>query len=527
MPGDRSTAGVRAAEVIAALSLATDLGTGQPLERGLVATLASCRLCDRLGVDEATTAETYYTCLLMFVGCTADAPAAAEVYVADLHDQVLPVMYGGRAERIRGVVTAVAPPTVPLRRRVARLAAVAPRALASAGEHAISSCEVGRMLAVRLGLPTPIPELLGAVSERWGGGGPLDLAGEEIPLPVRIAQLVRDAIYQQADGGGDHAQEVLRSRAGKAFDPRLVDELLAGWPEVVDAEIDGSVWHDVIDRNPRDIVLVGDEIDQALGAIGDFTDLLSPRLTGHSAYVADLAGAAASDCGLNPDDVALVRRSGWIHDVGRVAVAPRIWNKAGPLNPDEWEQARLHPYYTERVLDRSPFLHELSVVAAAHHERLDGSGYYRGTTAAGLSRPARILAAADAFRSALEPEAGQPACSLDEAALRLTADVEAGRLDADAVAAVVAAAGLERPALPRPCDLTDREVQVVTLLAQGMLTKQVARALGISPKTADRHLQNAYQKIGISSRSALTLFAMEHGLVSWGELPMGASGPRP
>ncbi len=511
--------------MIAALSLATDLGTGQPLERGLVATLASCRLCERLGVDVATMAETYYTCLLMFVGCTADAPAAAEVYVADLHDQILPVMYGGRARQVRGVVTAVAPPTVPLHQRVARLAVV-PRALASAGEHAISSCEVARMLAVRLGLPMPIPELLGAVNERWGGGGPLGLAEEEIPLPVRIAQLTRDAVYQQAHGGSEHAQEVLRSRAGKAFDPHLVDGLLAGWQEVLGVDLEGSVWHDVVDRSPGDLVLVGDEIDRALGAIGDFTDLVSPRLTGHSAYVAELAGAAAADCGLGPDDVTLVRRAGWVHDVGRVAVAARIWNKPGPLNADEWEQARLHPYYTERVLDRSSFLHELSVVAAAHHERLDGSGYHRGTAAAGLSRPARILAAADAFRSALEPEAGRPACSLDEAAQRLAADVEAGRLDADSVAAVVAAAGLQRPALPRPCDLTDREVQVVTLLAQGMLTKQVARALGISPKTADRHLQNAYQKIGISTRSALTLFAMEHGLVSWGELPMGASVPR-
>ncbi len=525
MPGDRSTAGVRAAEVIAALSLATDLGTGQPLERGLVATLASCRLCDRLGVDDATTAETYYTCLLMFVGCTADAPAAAEAYVADLHDQVLPVMYGGRAHQVLGLVTAVAPPTVPLHQRVARLAVV-PRALASAGEHATSSCEVARMLAIRLGLPTPIAELLGTVSERWGGGGPRGLRGEEIPLPVRIAQLVRDAVYQQALGGSQHAQEVVRSRAGKAFDPRLVDDLLAGWQEVIDADVDGSVWHDVVDRNPGDIVLVGDELDRALGAIGDFTDLLSPRLLGHSAYVAELAGAASADCGLGPEEVTRVRRAGWVHDVGRVAVPPRVWNKAGPLNADEWEQARLHPYYTERVLDRSPFLHELSVIAAAHHERLDGSGYHRGTTAAGLSRPARILAAADAFRSALEPEAGGPGRTLDEAAKRVTADVESGLLDADAAAAIVAAAGLQRPVLPRPCDLTDREIQVVTLLAQGMLTKQVARTLGISPKTADRHLQNAYQKIGISTRSALTLFAMEHGLVSWGELPMGAGGQR-
>ena len=64
------------------------------------------------------------------------------------------------------------------------------------------------------------------------------------------------------------------------------------------------------------------------------------------------------------------------------------------------------------------------------------------------------------------------------------------------------------------------------MLARGLQTKQVARALGISVKTADRHIQNAYRKIGVSSRAAATLFAMEHGLVAWGELPMDRSSER-
>jgi DNA-binding NarL/FixJ family response regulator len=58
------------------------------------------------------------------------------------------------------------------------------------------------------------------------------------------------------------------------------------------------------------------------------------------------------------------------------------------------------------------------------------------------------------------------------------------------------------------------------MLARGLQTKQVARALGISVKTADRHVQNAYRKIGVSSRAAAALFAMQHGLIPWGELPM-------
>jgi DNA-binding NarL/FixJ family response regulator len=74
--------------------------------------------------------------------------------------------------------------------------------------------------------------------------------------------------------------------------------------------------------------------------------------------------------------------------------------------------------------------------------------------------------------------------------------------------------------------LTEREAEVVGLLARGLQTKQVAHALGISVKTADRHVQNAYWKIGVSTRAAATLFAMEHGLLAWGELPIARPATR-
>jgi DNA-binding NarL/FixJ family response regulator len=108
----------------------------------------------------------------------------------------------------------------------------------------------------------------------------------------------------------------------------------------------------------------------------------------------------------------------------------------------------------------------------------------------------------------------------EQAAQALAAEAKAGRLDPDAVAAVAESAGQRVPRLDRPNGLTDREGQVLALLARGLLTKQVAKALGISVKTADRHVQNIYAKIGVSSRAAATMFAMEHGLVTWGEFPM-------
>lgn len=212
-----------------------------------------------------------------------------------------------------------------------------------------------------------------------------------------------------------------------------------------------------------------------------------------------------------------------MHDVGRVAVPVRIWQKAAPLSADDWEHVRLHAYHSERILARSAFLAGLAAIGSHHHERLDGSGYHRGVPAAALSPLSRLVAAGDAYHAMTEPRPHRAPLAPEQAAELLIQEAQAGRLDADAVSAVVEAAGHPKPRLERPAGLTEREVEVVGLLARGYQTKQVARTLGISAKTADRHVQNAYAKIGVSTRAAAALFAMEHGLATWGELPMGSA----
>jgi len=228
----------------------------------------------------------------------------------------------------------------------------------------------------------------------------------------------------------------------------------------------------------------------------------------------------------NEPAVTSLRRAAHVHDLGRVAISAQIWQKTTPLTTDDRERIRLHPYYTERVLNRSPFLGSLASIATTHHERLDGGGYHRGLDAATLSGPARILAAADVYQAMTSPRPHREALTAPDASRALQDEARAGRLDAEAVGAVLAAAGHERPRLARPAGLTEREVQVIGLLAHGLPTKQIARVLGISAKTADRHVQNSYAKIGVSSRAAAALFAMQHGLTTWGELPMVTSDRR-
>jgi HD-GYP domain-containing protein (c-di-GMP phosphodiesterase class II) len=521
---------VRAAEVIAALSLATDLGIGVPLEHGLHSTLFAMRLSERLGVDAETASQTYYACLLFYIGCTAGAETAARVFGGDdaLTTYGTPVRFGSRVEMIPGLARALSPPGNAPPVRAVQIARGLPRAARALKNQVAAQCEVGQMLSYRLGSPASVQALFAHLAERWDGKGmPGHAGGNEIPLAVRIVHVARDAAFQRMLGGVEFAAHVVRERAGGAFDPPIAEQLADEAAEILALDADASAWNETIacEPTPR-LTLEGEAIDRALAAMGDFADLASRYMVGHSSGVAELATATAQRCGFDAADRATIRRAALVHDVGRVAVPVRIWQKPGPLTPDDWERVRLHAYHSERVLTRSPFLARLSPVATAHHERLDGSGYHRGSAAAALPPAARVLAAADAYHAMTEPRPHREALSPEQAAETLGQEASAGQLDADAVAAVLTASGQPVPRIERPAGLTDREAQVLGLLARGLQTKQVARALGISVKTADRHIQNAYGKIGMSTRAAATLFAMEHGLVAWGELPISRSRPR-
>jgi len=175
----------------------------------------------------------------------------------------------------------------------------------------------------------------------------------------------------------------------------------------------------------------------------------------------------------------------------------------------------MHPYLTERMLSQSPTLAPLGRIAVQYRERLDGSGYPRGLSGAEISRPARILGAADAYQSMREPRPHRSALSGEDAATELRRDVRAGRLDGDAVDAVLTAAGHRAPRRREgPAGLTTREVDVLRLLARGLSSRQIATDLVITPKTARNHIEHIYSKIGTSSRAGASLFAVRHGLLA-------------
>lgn len=498
------------------MCLATDLGMGFPFEHGLHATLTTMRLCEVLGVDADTISRTYYGCLLMYVGCTVDGVERSRVFGGNLTEHLTHRQFGSTAESLTAAVRALPSPGASLPRRSLQAATGLPRAARFRGGHLSAMCEVAGMLAERLGVPQSVHEMFPFLTERWDGAGVLKRAsGEEIPLPLRIIHVGRDATYQRLIGGDDYVRRVIASRAGHAFDPEVAAVFLDNAADVLGPpEPPESTWDDVLAAEPRPwLTLNASSIDHALGAIGAFSELVSPHLSGHCAGVARLAASAAELQGFVPAEVEKIRRAALVHDVGRTAIDFRVWNKPGPLTAHEREQVRLHPYHTDRVLARSPWLSELALIATAHHERLDGSGYHRGLDSSSLSRSARLLAVADAFQSKTEPRSYREPLSPKATTEVLVGKAKAGLLDPVMVRAVAEAAGEAPPTIERPAGLTDREVEVLGLLARGLQTKQVARELDISAKTVDRHIQNGYRKIGVSSRAAATLFASENGLI--------------
>jgi len=314
-----------------------------------------------------------------------------------------------------------------------------------------------------------------------------------------------------AVGGGDVAAQTVARWSGRALDPAIVAVFADAPAELLRISSPHDLWAAVVDAEPSPRRAFRDEtaLEEALAGFGDAADLKSPWFTGHSRGVAQLARAAAER--LSPADAAAVYRAGLLHDLGRVVVPVGIWERPGPLRPEESELVRMHPYHTGRVLARSPVLAPLGLIASRHHERMDGSGYPAGVRGPELDAAACLLAAADAFHAL--GEARPHRAALDPAA---ASQILSGlRLDRDAIRAVLDAAGAPSPALPRlPAGLTERELDILRRLAAGCTKRQIASELVISQSTVHTHTVHIYGKCNVSTRAGLAMFAMQHGLAA-------------
>lgn len=520
---------VRTAEVISALSVAADLALGLPAEHSARSCVIASEVGRRLELPIDQQGELYYTALLLDAGCTAYASAFAAYLLGDemlarqelffhrdVNDPLEVVGWLGRYVATNAVL--------PIRVKRMMDFLVHGRELLREGFH--NTCEVSSRFARRLGMPPSVQRALLYVFEQWDGKGmPTGAGGDAIPITARVAHAAFYLEIAQTQHGRDGTLRLAKDRRGKAFDPRVVDAFLAvaerlDFWELLEREtvLDTvRAWEPAL---PYRFIHEDKLLDVALFA-ADFADMKSRYTIGHSRRVAAIASDIARRMSLSEREIRCVHLAALLHDLGLVAVPSFVLEKPREaLTPGEWETIRLHPYHAERILLRVPVLSEVAGIVGTHHERVDGQGYYRGLAGARIPPGARILAVADTFDELTHNGPEQPA--LDAAAAVEEMRGEVGRaFDPDAFAALLCgeaiALGAPRNEIPRqrwPAGLTDREVEVLRLAAKGLTRKQVADALFVSASTVRSHLEHIYAKIGVSTRAAATLFAVEHDLIA-------------
>lgn len=396
---------IRVSELVAALSYALDLTEGQPMGHSARVCMLGMRVAAEIGMTLEERAGLYYALLIKDAGCSSNASRLFHIVAADeiraKRDVKTTDWTRVGFESLRYAVAHVATGK-PFVERVAALARVAANRNTDSCELVKIRCERGASIARRMGFGKAVADGIYSLDEQWNGSGyPDHLRGGEIPLFSRIALLCQTLEVFWREHGADRALEVIELRAGRWFEPELVRaaaslaerDLL--WEGLDSPKLLESVWE--LEPEEKRLPLTRARMDDICLAFAEVVDAKSPFTYRHSNGVAEAAVAIGQTLGMADDDLRLLRRAGLLHDIGKLSVPNTILEKPAKLDAEEWAIVKRHPYYSWEILRRVPGFGKLSEVAASHHERLDGKGYFRSLEGAQLDVPSRILAVADVF----------------------------------------------------------------------------------------------------------------------------------
>jgi HD-GYP domain-containing protein (c-di-GMP phosphodiesterase class II) len=514
---------LRLSEFVATLALAQDNAFGQPLESQLRSCVLASWIAEAAGMDHSGRDTAYWVALLRYIGCTGHAHEVATLFGDEIAIRAQTLVHdAANPPEVIGDVIRFATAGRPLEEREQIVQFIQQNAREWATHNFSSGCEVADMLLQRVDFGPDVRNALRFTFERWNGKGyPSHAAGDTIPLAMRVVHLSHDMEALARLFSPDRALDAARDRRDRTYDPALVDVFLERGQDWLVRLSRLEPWDAVLDLEPEPRrVLDGERLDNALLMAADFIDLKSPYMGGHSRRCAQLVADAARVLGFAEDQITALRRAALVHDFGTTAVPNSIWDKRGRLTRAEFDRVELHPMLTEQMLRRSPGLASLNPVAAAHHEKSDGSGYHKRVRADAVDPAAALLAATEIYVGMTAERADRPPFSAADAATELQRLAASGALDPRAARAVLVAAGHGEPAAPtrrrakHPGGLSRREVDVLRLAAKGLTTRQIAERLFISTKTADHHIQHVYVKIGVSTRAAAALWAIQNALVS-------------
>ncbi len=509
------------ASLLCGLSFATGVGLGERMEHGLKSGYIGLQIADRLNLPAGDREAVFYGALLKDVGCTACSAGFAAFFP---DDELVPrldfmLVDPARFSDMVGWLSRNVPLDSRLPGRIAKLLSFLTQCGPVVREAMRGHCEVAELFARRLGFPEHVGRTLRFQWERWDGKGlAYGLKGDDVPVASRVLHPAQMLELTYGFSGPEAARALARERRGTRFDPDVADAFLALterddlWREMEQESAQSAI---ITMRPPTPADHIGEaQTEEVCEALADFVDIKTRETWQHSHAVADVAVAMGRCLGLGVAEQARLRRAALVHDVGKVAVPYGILAKED-LSAGEWEQYRLHPYYTQRVLDRVKPLRELSDDAAAHHEWVNGQGYHRQLSREQLSLNARILVVANVYARLARREGEQT--DPREVLGQIRSGVGT-QFDASCYEGLVDSLSGTDPAKRASkrrrgtSDLTEREVEVLGLLAQGLSNPKIAQALVVSRKTVEHHLEHIYGKLGVTCRTAAVAYAVQNRL---------------
>jgi HD-GYP domain-containing protein (c-di-GMP phosphodiesterase class II) len=416
---------VRVSDVLAAMSFALDLADGQPAGHSLRTTLIGMELAHRLDLPLRDCRDLYYALMLKDVGCSSTSARVFEVFGGDdriTQRRLLRRDWSNWFKAVRFHL-AYSAPGQPWPERLARAARLMKDGRRVAGELLDTRAQRGADIVRRLGFNDRVAEAVSSVDERWdGNGGPQGLRGQAVPMLSRVIATAQLVEVHAMVWGPRHAADATRRQRGKWLDPHLVsaaqdlETYLVRWRALDEA----SLRREVRELEPGDAALLAGPgtLECIAQGFADVVDAKSPYTAQHSSRVGYLALAIASQIGFTAGESEELNRAALLHDIGKLAVPNSILDKPGPLTAEEWEVVRLHPYYTQRILEHIRGFERLAVIAALHHERLDGRGYFHGLRGDQIPLASQVIATADIYDALTTARPYRPALP-DELALKL------------------------------------------------------------------------------------------------------------
>ncbi|MHB1329413.1 MAG: HD-GYP domain-containing protein [Gemmatimonadales bacterium] len=393
---------LRLSEVVSALSYSLDLTEGQTMGHSARACIIGMRLVELIGLDATSRSDLFFALLMKDAGCSANAARLSQLFQADDHllkreHKLIDWTKKGPAAGYAWRHTAR---NAGLIDRIGQMARIAVAAEQVGREMIATRCERGADIAHMVGLSSDTAHAIRCLDEHWDGRGhPAGLSGHQIPFYARVLTLSQTFEVFLSERGAAAAFDMVRRRSGTWFDPELVEALTS-------IENDTAFWQSLAAEDPRDLVrdyepeervVLADEsrVDQVAEAFAIVIDAKSPYTHQHSTGVAAISVELGDRMGFSATEIRELRRAALLHDIGKLGVPNTILDKPGKLDDTEWVVMRKHTKYTYDILSRIDRFRTLADVAAAHHERLDGTGYHRGTAGTDLGPAARVLAVAD------------------------------------------------------------------------------------------------------------------------------------